>query len=172
MDYLEDFQFCNAYILPGEHILWKGRPEKGRYFSAHDLFLIPFSLVYLSFSLFWVWGVLQSGPPMMALFGLPFVAVGAYLLFGRTLRNIYLRGRTFYVITNKKLIIKKGNRITTYQAQDLPPMTLQIHQSGNGTISFTEAVRYRGGGSYHNYFALENIANPIQAQNAINSMDR
>jgi hypothetical protein len=51
-------------------------------------------------------------------------------------------------------------------------MTLQIHQSGNGTISFTEAVRYRGGGSYHNYFALENIANPIQAQNAINSMDR
>ena len=109
---------------------------------------------------------------MMALFGLPFVAVGAYLLFGRTLRNIYLRGRTFYVITNKKLIIKKGNRITTYQAQDLPPMTLQIHQSGNGTITFTEAVRYRGGGSYHNYFALENIANPIQAQNAINSMDR
>ena len=101
-----------------------------------------------------------------------FVGIGIYLLFGRLFHAAYLRNKTFYVVTSKKLIIKKGNRISTYQACDLPPMTLQLHKNGNGTISFTEAVRYRGGRSYHNYFALENIANPIQAQNAINSMDR
>jgi len=55
---------------------------------------------------------------------------------------------------------------------DLPPMTLQLHKNGNGTISFSETVRYRRGRAYSSYFALENIANPIQAQNAINAMDR
>ena len=172
MDYLEDFQFCNAYIMPDERVLWKGRPEKGRYFSANDFVLIPFSIFWLGFSLFWEWNAIQSGIPFMMIWGLPFVGIGIYLLFGRLFHAAYLRNKTFYVVTSKKLIIKKGNRISTYQARDLPPMTLQLHKNGNGTISFTEAVRYRGGRSYHNYFALENIANPIQAQNAINSMDR
>lgn len=172
MEYLEGFQFCNAYILPGEYILWKGRPEKGKYFSPQDFFLIPFSIFWLGFALFWEWNAIRSGIPFMMFWGLPFVGVGIYLLFGRLLHTAYLRNKTFYVVTNKKLIIKKGNRIITYQAQDLPPMTLQMHSNGNGTISFSEAVRYRGGRTYHNFFMLENIADPIQAQNAINSMER
>ena len=172
MDYLEGFQFCNAYILAGEQILWKGRPEKGKYISANDFVLIPFSIFWLGFSLFWEWNAIQSGIPFMIFWGLPFVGIGIYLLFGRWIHAAYLRNKTFYVVTNKKLIIKKGNKITTYQTQDLPPMTLRMHNNGNGTISFTEAVRYRGGRTYHNYFALENIPDPVQAQNAINSMDR
>ena len=172
MDHLEGFQFCNAYILPGEHILWRGRPEKGKYFSGQDFIMIPFSIFWLGFSLFWEVAAIQSGIPFMMLWGLPFVGIGIYLLFGRYLHAACLRSKTFYVVTNKKLIIKNGNRITTYQTQDLPPMTLRMHNNGNGTISFTEAVRYRGGRSYHNYFALENIPDPVKAQIAINSMDR
>ena len=108
----------------------------------------------------------------MMIWGLPFVGVGIYLLFGRLLHAAYLRNKTFYVVTNKKLIIKKGNRIITYPSHDLPQTTLHIHNNGNGTISFSETVRYRGGRAYSSYFALENIPDPVQAQNAINSMDR
>ena len=172
MEYLEGFQFCNPYILPGERILWKGRPEKGKYLCAQDFVLIPFSIFWLGFALFWEWGAIDSGYTFMILWGLPFIGVGIYLLFGRFIHSAYLRNKTFYVVTNKKLIIKKGRRIITYQSQDLPPMTLNLHRNGNGTISFCEAVRYRGGRTYHNYFSLENIADPVQAQNAINAMDR
>ena len=172
MELTDDFQFCNGYILPGERVLWKGRPEKGRYFTTQDLFLIPFSLFWLGFSLFWEWNAIQTGIPFMMIWGLPFIAIGIYLLVGRYFHAAYLRNKTVYVVTSKKLIIKKGNRITTYQAQDLPPMTLQLYSDGKGTISFNETVRSRRGRAYSSYFALENIRNPMQAQNAIHSMER
>ena len=172
MECLEGFQFCNNMILPGERVLWKGRPEKGRYFSGRDLIMIPFCIFWLGFSLFWEWHAIQSGIPIMIIWGLPFIAVGLYLLFGQALSSALTRSKTYYVVTNKKLIIKKGNRITTYLAQDLPPMTLKLYGDGNGTIRFSEVIRYRRGRSYSNYFALENIAEPLQAQNAINSMER
>lgn len=172
MEYTDNYSFCNAYLLPGEYITWKGRPEKGLVFSVADIFMIPFSIFWLCFALFWELGAIQSGIPFMMIWGLPFIAVGLYLLFGRWIHTAYLRTRTFYVITNKKLIIKKGRRITMYDGKDLPPMTLVIHKNGNGTISFSETVHYRRGRHYSHYFALENIKDAVHAQNAISSMER
>lgn len=172
MEHIIDYNFCNSYLLPGEYVTWKGRPEKGYVFSAADFVLIPFSIFWLAFALFWEMGAIQSGIPFMMIWGLPFIAVGLYLLFGRYIRSAYLRDKTFYVITNKKLIIKRGRKITMYTAQDLPPMTLQIHKNGNGTISFSETVYYRRGRQYNSYFALENIKDPVHAQNAVSQMER
>lgn len=172
MEYSDDYQFCRSYLLPGEFIAWKGHPEKGNLFSPSDLFVIPFGLFWLAFSLFWECGAIQSGVPFMMIWGLPFIAIGVYLVFGRLIHAAYLRGKTYYVITNKKLIIKKGNRITMYDAKDLPPMTLRIHKNGNGTLSFSETVYYRRGRHYNSYFALENIKDAVHAQNAISSMER
>lgn len=57
----------------------------------------------------------------MVVWGLPFIGVGLYLLFGRFLQTLYLRDKTFYIITNKKLIIRSGNKVRIYRAEDLPP---------------------------------------------------
>lgn len=172
MEYIDDHQFCRSYILAGESILWKGKPERGNYLSPNDVFMLPFRVFWLGFALFWEFSVIQSGSIFMMLWGLPFIAVGLYMVFGRYVYAAYMRDKTHYVITNKKLIIKKGSRITIYDAKDLPPMTLRIHKNGNGTISFSETMYYRRGRHYNNYFALENIKDPVHAQNAISSMER
>ena len=173
MDERNNYAFCNAYMLSDEYILWKGHPEKGNVFTRRDVAVSIFSLFWLSFSIFWEMMAIRSGGSLfMVLWGLPFVGVGLYMLFGRVLQTIYLRGRTFYVITNKKIFIKKGNRIEVHDGKDLPPMDIEIHKNGNGTILFSEEVYTRRGNRHRMYFALENLADVAQAQNAVSMMER
>jgi hypothetical protein len=167
----DTFQFCRPYIVAGESVLWKGRPEKGNIFTRKELVLLPFSLMICGFSLFWEYMALQSGQPFVILWGLPFVAIGIYMLIGRYIQAAFLRDKTFYVITNKKLIIKKGNRIHMYQACDLPPMEVEIHKNGNGTILFCEEVYTRRGRRHSTYIALENLKDIALAQNAVSMME-
>lgn len=173
MEYMDDYAFCQNYMVGDEYILWKGKPEKGHIFNRNDIILIPFSIFWLGFSLFWELTAINGGAPaFFALWGLPFIAVGLYLLVGRHIMTLYLRNKTFYVVTNKKLIIKKGSKIEMRYAKDLPPMEVRLHKNGNGTITFWEEV-YVGRGRRHNtYLMLENLADVAKAQNAIDSMER
>ena len=72
----------------------------------------------------------------------------------------------------KKIIIKSGSRIKMYDGKDLPPMDVEIHKNGNGTISFIHEVYTRNGHRHRLYFRLENLADVAQAQNAISMMER
>ena len=171
METISDYSFCNSFLRAGEYIVWRGQPEKGNYLGPQDIIMIPFSIVWCGFAIVWCSIALQSGAGGMSLFGLPFVAVGLYMVFGRFLYAAYMRDKTYYVITNKKLIIKKGSRITIYTKSDLPRMSLHIHKNGNGTISFHETTYGYGRRRYSHYFALENLRDAVGAQNAITSME-
>lgn len=127
MTTLDHYDFCKPYISDNEYILWEGAPEKGFTFTSRDLVMIPFSIFWLAFALFWEFSVITSTSSLfMAIWGLPFVGVGIYLLFGRFIQSICLRNKTFYIITNKKLIIRSGSKIKLYQAEDIPPMDIHI----------------------------------------------
>lgn len=122
MTNLEHYDFCKPYIMDDEYILWEGAPEKGVSLTSRDIVLLPFSVIWLGFALFWEYlAVTTSGSLLMMVWGLPFIGVGLYLLFGRFLQTLYLRDKTFYIITNKKLIIRSGNKVRIYRAEDLPP---------------------------------------------------
>ena len=168
MNYTDDFDFCRPYIAEGERVLWTGRPEKGGAPLGRELALVPFSIIWLGFCVFWEITAIKSGAPFfMALWGLPFIAVGLYLLFGRFIYASYLKNRTYYVITNKKLIIRRGSKIEIYNGVELPPMSVRLHKNGNGTIIFSEETYVRRGRRL-TYIALENISEINQAQSAIN----
>ncbi len=42
------------YLDSNERLIWVGQPKKGIQFRAVDLFLIPFSLAWCGFAIFWV----------------------------------------------------------------------------------------------------------------------
>ena len=172
MEYMDNYQFCRPYIVAGESILWKGKPEKGNIITSKETVMLPFSLMVCGFSLFWEYMALQTGQLFPVLWGFPIVCIGFYMLIGRHIQAAYLRNKTFYVITNKKLIVKKGNRINMYHSCDLPPMEVEIHKNGNGTILFCEEMYTRRGRRHHTYIALENIKDIMAAQNAVSMMEK
>lgn len=169
MDYIdENYEFCRKLLLSDEYVLWEGRPEKGNAFSGRDMALLPFSLIWLAFSLFWEFTVISSGAPIMfGLFGAPFVLIGIYMLFGKSLSGPRLRKKTFYVITNKRIIIKRGDRIEIYEKEDIPPMNIKMHKNGNATIYFCDDMYTRNGRSRYIYISLDNISDVTGAQNAL-----
>lgn len=173
MNDLEGYEFCRNYMTDGEYILWKGRPEKGNVFTGQEAVLLPFSVIWLAFSVYWEMTALQSGASwFLVLWGIPFVGIGIYLLAGRFFMTAYLRSRTFYVITNKKIIIRQGNRMRMYEGRNLPSAEIVIHKNGCGTLKFGRMVDARNGYRNGIAFMIENVADVAQVQNALDSMDR
>ncbi len=124
----------------GERQLWAGTPRKGVVFRPNDVFMIPFSLLWGSFAIFWEVTAIRSGAPgLFALWGVPFVLVGLFLIFGRFFADAWIRSRTTYAVTSERVIINSGLFMTTTQSLDvrtLTNMTVQERPNGTGTITF------------------------------------
>jgi hypothetical protein len=92
---------------PGERLLWSGRPRRGLMLRAGDAFLIPFSLLWCGFVIFWEWSVVSIGHAswLLELWGVPFIAVGLHFVLGRFLVDAYQRRRTFYGVTDSRVLI-------------------------------------------------------------------
>ena len=97
-------------LSAGEKLLWSGQPRQGPRLNISDVFVIPFSLVWCGFAIFWETTVIKGHAPLLfKLWGVPFVVIGLYVVFGRFFVNARTRARTFYGVTNKRLIIVTGS---------------------------------------------------------------
>ena len=123
-----------------EKLLWTGKPQGGIKFRSIDFFLIPFSIVWCSFAIFWV--ILASKASIFfAMFGIPFVLVGLFLVFGRFIVDIKLRENTFYALTNNRIIINSGIFTKTTKSITLNTITtfeLEEKSDGSGSILFEQ----------------------------------
>jgi hypothetical protein len=127
-------------LSSGEKLLWSGQPRRGLRLNIADVFVIPFSLVWCGFAIFWETTVFKGQAPLLfKLWGVPFVVVGLYLVFGRFFVDAWMRARTFYGVTNERLIIVNGGfsrRVRSLPWPSLPPATLTERGGGGGTINF------------------------------------
>ena len=161
------------YLDSDEYIVWSGKPEKGMVFSGADGIVLIFGIMWLSFSVFWEGTAILSGAPFFfLLFGIPFILFGVFFLFGGVFRKAAARGRTFYAVTNKKLIVQTGRNIKMYTGQDLPPMQIKFHRNGNGSIIFSEYIYTHRGRAHTILCSLENLADVNQAQRAISMLQQ
>jgi hypothetical protein len=129
-----------AQLDPSELVLWAGQPKQGVVLRGSDALMIPFSLLWGGFAFFWEWSVLQSdAPAFFALWGIPFVVVGVYIIVGRFFADAWQRSKTHYAVTSERIMIVDGlykSTVRSAQLSGLTEMTLTEHANGEGTITF------------------------------------
>jgi hypothetical protein len=89
------FDIFTSDLLPTERIEWTGQPEARIIFHHEDWLVVPFSLMWGGFAIFWLVsasGVLggfnhpnRTFEYFGIIWGTPFVFVGQYLIWGRFL---------------------------------------------------------------------------------------
>jgi len=129
-----------AYLLPGEQVLWQGKPEIRSYMLRGAWYMIPFSLLWGGFAIFWEASALVRGaPPFFLLFGIPFLLIGLYMIFGRFYVAAREAENTMYAITDGRVLILSGAFRTSLVELDidrLPSVELNEGRNGIGSITF------------------------------------
>ncbi len=129
-----------AELSPGEQVVWSGQPRQGITLRGSDAFAIPFSLLWAGFAVFWLVSAARSGAPLpFVLFGVPFVLVGVYIVFGRFFVEAKQREKTFYALTPQRIIIASGlfsRKVKSLPLKTLAEISLSERSDGTGTISF------------------------------------
>jgi hypothetical protein len=134
----ESVSIIKSELGPAETLLWTGRPRGGLTFRSSDLVTIPFSILWCGFALFWEGSVLvRNAPLLFKLWGIPFVAVGLYMVIGRFFLDAYQRSKTFYGVTSERVIIITNTfsrSIKSLNIRMLPTVTLKQKSDGKGSI--------------------------------------
>lgn len=157
MDYgLSLAQTFQPELLRDEKVAWAAQPDPRFRLSGQDVFLVPFTLLWGGFAIFWELGVLGvlDGQPSFnagALFGLPFVIIGQYVIWGRFLYKRYRQRRTFYAVTNRRVLIvalARSRQLQSLFLNQLPTVTKTVRRDGSGSLVFGTAPYWAG--SYAN----------------------
>jgi hypothetical protein len=159
-------------LLKGERIIWWGQPAQGLLFTSRDWFLVPFSLMFAGFSVFWEASVLAgtNSPIFMKLWGVPFLLIGLYLVVGRFLVDAWIRRGMTYAVTDKRvLILRSGpsSKFTALTFEQLPAVNLTERSDGRGTIRFGQDQPYWSNNGYSGWSpALESTPQFIAIEDA------
>lgn len=144
-----------------EKLLWSGAPIQGIRFHTSDILMIPFSLMWGGFAFFWEGAVLfasgthlSATPPyiqgtvvsFMAIWGIPFCLIGLYITFGRFFFDAAARAKTAYAITDRRIIVTRGNSVRSLALNALPEIELKEGGNGRGSIIFGVSSFFMGTG--------------------------
>jgi hypothetical protein len=164
-------------LLPGEKIVWSGRPTQGLLLTGQDWLLIPFSLLWGGFAVFWETSVLAQtqAPLMMKLWGIPFVLAGLFFIAGRFLLDAWVRRRTRYAVTNRRILIARSGifgKFIALSLERLPDASLSQRTNGSGTIRFGQQAS-RWGSSFSGWIpSLDPTPQFIGVENAQSVFDQ
>lgn len=136
-------------ILPllrqGERLLWVGRPDPWVRFTSADAFLVPFSILWGGFAIFWmISAITMAQQPFFALWGIPFVLVGLYFIFGRFIFKKRRKLRTVYGLTDRRAIVCVGDRSVSESPFNGTPTKVDRSKDGRH-ISVTFGYQGMGG---------------------------
>ena len=147
----DSFVAVQPELNPGETILWAGQPNPRVIFHKQDLTLIPFSLMWGGFAIFWEAGVAglwgssgtHSGGPwtLGLIWGIPFVIIGQYLIWGRFVYAAWKKKRTHYAITNRRVIVVQNGRnrqVASAYIDALPTLVKEERENGIGSLYFMQ----------------------------------
>jgi hypothetical protein len=174
----EDQRLLQPLLLPGERLLWAGRPKRRLPFRATDLYLVPMGLFFAALP-FWdpdAWPLDDLESVAYVLF---FAALGLYAVFGRFFHEARLRSGLLYAVSDRRVILletRRRRRSEWIELAYLPMLELDRHEDGRGTLRFD--VEDEGDSYFSNDYrmwapsgsnrlAFEEIENPQMVCNLI-----
>ena len=105
-------------------------------FRAADLFVVPFSLLWCGFAVFWeVLAFRGDTPWFFRVFGVPFVLIGLYIVFGRFAVDALQRRQTSYGVTSTRVILVSGLMRETVESlplRGISSLALTVRSDGSG----------------------------------------
>lgn len=132
---LEDRAAIEPHLIPGERLLWAGRPDPSKHFSANDVFTVPFSIVWFGFTIFWTVLAATSRTPFpLVIFGLVFVAIGIYLTVVRFFVKATRKKSTRYGVTTGRLLAVRPSSVQEASLRGLPAMSTVTSRSGHVSV--------------------------------------
>jgi hypothetical protein len=152
----------SAYLPVGEKLLWAGRPAQGLRFCRSDLYLIPFGLLWCGSGVVFMWGAFKAGPAQGSwfnlLFGLCPLVIGLFIVIGRYFYDAWVRARTIYGLTDRRLVIVSNNPSPTLDVphlRDITNVSLRKGRGGEDTIRLgTDIVVCSGDSDYKLSYSL------------------
>ncbi|MDY0091675.1 MAG: hypothetical protein RBT80_03145 [Candidatus Vecturithrix sp.] len=89
-----------------ELLLWAGQPKQGIFFRKSDIVFTVVSYLWGGGWIYWEYHVMtQPYSLWYKLWGIPFMFVGFYLMFGRFWVDAFKRKYTYYGLTDKRILI-------------------------------------------------------------------
>jgi uncharacterized membrane protein len=136
-----DLDAVERHLSSGEHLEWVGRPDPTKHFTPADVFLIPFSILWGGFSIFWEASAIGGGGgPFFALWGIPFVAIGLYFIFGRFIYKANRKRRTIYAVTSRRVMAivrgRRGESVEATYLRSIPNISTSAVSDGRGSVGF------------------------------------
>jgi hypothetical protein len=152
-------------LIGGERLLWAGQPDPKRHFDRADTFLIPFSLLWGGFAIFWEIGVIRAGWGFGMVLGIPFVGVGLYVIAGRFFVKARKKRRTYYAVTDRRVFsVEPGGSTQASFISSIPTVNANVRADGSGSVIFGNsswlqmAYSHSGFDSWGKEFGPEGVA--------------
>ena len=127
-----------GYLMADERVLWFARPDRALYLRRFRA-LSGFGLLFLGIAAFWFAVSLVFVGPSSTLvenlyrwWGLPSVIVAALLVYGPMVVARIQWQRTYYALTDRRLIVQRGLLRTRAHVIPLSPMPRLIVEAEGG----------------------------------------
>jgi hypothetical protein len=131
-------QVLGELLDSDERLLWTGRPRQGFFVRAADAFAIPFSVFWTGFAVIWMVLALKANNGF-AVIGVPLLLIGLYMMVGRFFVDSWQRARTWYGITNHRVLIVSlffRRNVKSLNLRTLSAVTMTERADGIGSITF------------------------------------
>ncbi|HKF43220.1 MAG TPA: PH domain-containing protein [Thermoanaerobaculia bacterium] len=133
-----DGEVLQELLGPDEKLLWTGRPRQGFFLRSADGFAIPFSLFWTGFAVLWV-VLAGKSSNVLWIVGVPLLLIGVYMMVGRFFLDAWQRARTWYGLTNQRVLIVSlfaRRNVKSLNLRALSAVTLSERGDGVGSITF------------------------------------
>lgn len=126
-------------LRPGERLLWAGQPDPGALFQATDIVIMPLNLFRLVLAVVLIAVSIVAGSGIFVVFGVAALLISVYAVGGRIVVLGLARKRTYYAVTDRRVVIVTtlmGEKVQSLPLDELAMVDLAPGSDGKGTIRF------------------------------------